>query len=108
MNISPLGDHVVIEPLKAEEQTKSGILLPDTAEKERPEQGRIVAVGPGRTTDEGKVIPIQVKQGDLVLFTKYGPNEVTIDEKEYLIAKEDDILAILTEEASSKPETPQI
>ena len=104
MNISPLSDHVVIEPLKVEEQTKSGIYLPETAEKERPEQGRIVAVGPGRTTDEGKVIPVQVKQGDLVLFTKYGPNEVTIDEKEYLIAKEDDVLAVLTEQT----ETPQI
>jgi len=85
----------VIEPLLQEEKTKSGILLPETAEKERPEQGRIVAVGPGKKTDEGKVIPLDVKVGDVVLFTKYGPNEVKVDDKEYLIAKEDDILGIL-------------
>ena len=95
MQIKPLSDHVVIEPLKQEEKTKSGILLPETAEKERPEQGKVVAVGPGRKTDDGKVMPIEVKVGDTVLFTKYGPNEVKIDEKEYLIAKEDDILGIL-------------
>lgn len=85
----------MIEPLLQEEKTKSGILLPETAEKERPEQGRIVAVGPGKKTDEGKVIPLDVKVGDVVLFTKYGPNEVKVDDKEYLIAKEDDILGIL-------------
>jgi len=95
MNIKPLADHVVIEPLKQEEKTKSGILLPDTAEKERPEQGKIVAVGPGRKTDEGKVVSLDIKVGDLVLFTKYGPNEVKIDDKEYLIAEEKDILGIL-------------
>jgi len=86
---------VVIEPLKQEEKTKSGILLPETAEKERPEQGRVVAVGPGKKTEEGRVVPLDVKVGDVVLFTKYGPNEVKIDDKEYLIAKEDDILGIL-------------
>ena len=95
MNIKPLADHVVIEPLKQEEKTKSGILLPETAEKERPEQGRVVAVGPGKKNEEGKTIPVEVKVGDLVLFTKYGPNEVKVDDKEYLIAKEDDILGIL-------------
>ncbi|MDP3982118.1 MAG: co-chaperone GroES [bacterium] len=95
MKIRPLSDHVVIEPLKREEKTESGILLPETAEKERPEQGRVVAVGPGKTTDEGKIMPMQVKEGDIVLFTKYGPNEVKVKEKEYLIAKADDILAVL-------------
>ncbi|MDP4009020.1 MAG: co-chaperone GroES [bacterium] len=95
MNIRPLSDHVVIEPLKREEKTESGILLPETAEKERSEQGRVVAVGPGKKTDDGKVIPVEVKEGDVVLFTKYGPNEVKIKEKEYLIAKADDILAVL-------------
>lgn len=95
MNIKPLSDHILIEPLKQEEKTKSGILLPETAEKERPEQGKVIAVGPGRKTDDGKVVPIDVKVGDVVLFTKYGPNEVKIDDKEYLIAKEDDILGIL-------------
>ncbi len=95
MKIKPLSDHVVIEPLQKEEKTKSGILLPDTAEKERPEQGKVIAVGPGKKTEDGKVVPLGVKEGDVVLFTKYGPNEVKIDEKEYLIAKEEDILAIL-------------
>jgi len=86
---------VVIEPLKQEEKTKSGIILPDTAEKERPEQGKVIAVGPGKKTEDGKVIPMDIKVGDTVLFTKYGPNEVKVGDKEYLIAKEDDILGIL-------------
>jgi len=95
MKITPLSDHVLIEPLKQEEKTKSGILLPETAEKEKPEQGKVIAVGPGKKTEDGTLIPLQVKEGDVVLFTKYGPNEITIDEKEYLIAREEDILAII-------------
>lgn len=95
MKIKPLSDHILIEPIKEEDKTKSGILLPETAEKEKPEQGKVIAVGPGKKTDEGKVIPIEVKVGDVVLFTKYGPNEVKVDDKEYLIAKEEDILAII-------------
>ena len=95
MKIKPLSDHILIEPMKKEEKTKTGILLPETAEKERPEQGKVIAVGPGRRTDEGKIIPLEVKVGDVVLFTKYGPNEIKVDDKEYLIAKEEDILAIL-------------
>jgi chaperonin GroES len=95
MQIKPLSDHIVIEPLKQEEKTESGIILPDTAEKERPEQGKVIAVGPGKKTDDGKVIPIDINVGDTVLFTKYGPNEVKVGDKEYLIAKEDDILGIL-------------
>ena len=95
MNIKPLSDHIVIEPLKQEEKTKSGILLPETVEKERPEQGKVVVVGPGKKTDEGKVVPLEVKVGDVVLFTKYGPSEVKIEDIEYLIAKEEDILGIL-------------
>ena len=96
MNIKPLGDRVVIEPLEDKEsKTKGGIYLPDTASKERPEQGKIVAMGPGRLDDDGKRIPMSVKIGDKVLFTKYGPNEIKVDEKEYLIAREEDILAIL-------------
>ena len=96
MKIQPLSDHVLIEPLKQEEKTKSGILLPETAEKEKPEQGKIIAVGPGKKTEDGKLIPMEVKEGDVVLFTKYGPNEVKVDEKEYLIAREEDILAIIS------------
>ncbi len=95
MKIKPLSDHILIEAIKEEEKTKTGILLPETAEKERPEQGKVIAVGPGRKTEEGKIIPVDVKQGDKVLFTKYGPNEIKIQDKEYLIAKEEDILAIL-------------
>jgi len=95
MKIKPLSDHILIEPMKREEKTKTGILLPETAEKDKPEQGKVVAVGPGRKTSSGKVIPLEVKEGDIVLFTKYGPNEIKIDDKEYLVAKEEDILAIL-------------
>ena len=95
MKIKPLADYILIEPIKEEEKTKSGILLPQTAEKERPEQGRVIAVGFGKRTKEGNTIPISVKPGQKVLFTKYGPNEIKVDGKEYLIAKEEDILAIL-------------
>jgi chaperonin GroES len=95
MKIKPLADHILIEPIKEEERTKAGILLPETAEKERPEQGKVIAIGPGRKTSAGKIIPLEVKVGDKVLFTKYGPNEIKVDDKEYLIAKEEEILAIL-------------
>ncbi len=95
MKIKPLSDHILIEPLEIEEKTKTGILLPKTMEKEKPEQGKIIAVGPGRKMSSGKIIPMNVKVGDTVLFTKYGPNEIKIEDKEYLIAKEEDILAIL-------------
>jgi len=78
-----------------EAKTESGIFLPQTAEKERPEQGKVIAVGTGKKLSSGKVIPMDVKKGDVVLFTKYGPNEIKVDGKEYLIAKEEDILAIL-------------
>ncbi len=92
--IKPLADRVLIEPMSKEEKTKSGIYLPDTMDKERPEQGKVLAVGPGKY-DDGKLIKPSVKKGDVVLFTKYGPNEIKVGGKEYLIAKEDDILAIL-------------
>jgi len=95
MKIKPLSDHILIEPIKEEEKTKTGILLPETAEKERPEEGRVIAVGPGRITEEGKLIPVSVKPGQKVLFKKYGPDEIKVDNKEYLIAKEEDILAII-------------
>jgi len=95
MKIKPLSDHILIEPIKQEEKTKTGILLPDTAEKERPEQGRVIAVGSGKRNKKGEYIPLEVKPGDKVLFTKYGPNEIKVEDKEYLIAREEDILAIL-------------
>jgi chaperonin GroES len=95
MKIQPLADRVVIEPISVEEKTKTGIILPETADKEKPEQGKVIAVGPGRLLPNGQRRPLEVKKGDLVIFTKYGPNEVKVDDKEYLIAKEEDILAIL-------------
>ncbi len=95
MKIKPLADYIVIEPISQEEKTKSGILVPATIEKERPEQGRVIAVGPGKKTSSGQTISPEVKPGDIVLFTKYGPNEVKVDDKEYLIAKQEDILAVI-------------
>jgi len=95
MKIKPLGDNILIEPIKSEDKTKTGILLPQTAEKERSEQGKVIAVGPGKKLPSGKRLPMDVKKGDKVLFTKYGPNEIKVDGKEYLIAKEEDILAII-------------
>lgn len=95
MNIKPLSDHILIEPIKEEEKTSGGIFLPDTASKEKSEEGKVVAVGPGKKTDDGKIIMMSVKPGDRVLFTKYGPNEIKVDGKEYLIATESDILAII-------------
>jgi chaperonin GroES len=93
MKIKPLRDHVLIEPMK-EEVRKGGIILPDTVHKERPEQGRVIAVGEGALVD-GKLVKPAVKKGDIVLFTKYGPNQIKVDEQEYLIADEKDILAII-------------
>lgn len=95
MKIKPLFDYVLIEPMPEEQKTKAGILLPETAEKEKPEQGKVIAVGTGKRDSSGKIIPLEVKVGQRVLFTKYGPNEIKIDNKDYLIAKEDDILAII-------------
>ena len=90
MKLKPISDHIIIEPLKEEERTKGGIFLPQSAEKERPEQGTVIAVGPGK-----KDIPMEVKEGDRVIFTKYGPQEIKVGNKEYLIASQDDILAII-------------
>ena len=95
MKIKPLSDNILIEPIEKEKKTKSGILLPETAEKEKPEIGKVIAIGSGRKTSSGKIVPLDVKVGDKVLFTRYGPSEVKIEEKEYLIAKESDILAII-------------
>ena len=98
MSIKPTSDRLLIEPLSAQERegkSTSGIVIPDTAEKERPEEGRVVAAGPGKMTDDGKRIPMSVAVGARVLFSKYGPTEIKVDGKEYLIAREEDILAII-------------
>jgi len=84
-----------IEPLSEEAVTKSGIVLPDSAEKEKPMQGTVIAVGPGKLNDKGERIPMSVKVGDKVLFKKYGPDEIEVEKKKYLVGDEDDILAIL-------------
>jgi chaperonin GroES len=93
-NMRPLGDRVVIKPTPREEMTKSGIVLPDTA-KEKPQEGSIVAAGPGRLTDEGKREPMDVKKGDKVLYAKYAGTEFKIDGDEYLIVSQKDILAVV-------------
>ncbi|MCG8400743.1 MAG: co-chaperone GroES [Firmicutes bacterium] len=92
--IRPLGDRVVVKPLPGEEVTKSGIVLPDTA-KEKPQEGEVVAVGSGRLLDSGERVPIDLKAGDKVLFSKYAGNEVKINDVEYLILREMDVLGII-------------
>ena len=95
MNIQPLGDRVVVQPLEAESKTKGGILLPDTA-KEKPQEGKIVAAGKGKVLDSGAVQALEVKVGDKVLYAKYTGNEITTkDGEELLIMREEDILAII-------------
>ena len=95
-DIKPLGARVLIEPVSEEaDKTKSGIYLPETAEKERPMRGRVVAIGGGRLLESGNRQPLPLKKGDLVLFTKYGPTEFKVEDKEYLIAKEEEVLAII-------------
>ena len=94
MNLKPLADRVVVRPSIAEEKTKGGIIVPDTA-KEKPVWGEIIAVGPGKVSDEGKLIALEVKVGDRVLYGKYSGTEVTIDGEELLIMRESDIFAIM-------------
>ncbi len=93
--IRPLADRVVIKPQEREERTKGGIYLPDTASKEKPQEGLVMAVGEGRLDDSGKRIPVTVKTGDRVLFAKYAGTEVKLDDEDYLILSEKDILAIV-------------
>ncbi len=96
MKIKPLGDRVLLQAI-AEDTKRGGIIIPDTLQKERPQKAKVVEVGPGALDDKGVRVALSVKKGDVVLFTKYGPAEIKIDDKEYLIAREDDILAIITE-----------
>lgn len=95
MKIRPLADRVVIKPAQAEEKTKGGIIVPDTA-KDKPVRGEIMAAGPGKTTEDGKRVPLEVKVGDHVLYGKYSGTEVTIDGEDYLIMREVDVFAVLT------------
>ncbi len=92
--IRPLGERVLVKPLPSEEKTKGGIVLPDTA-KEKPQEGEVIAVGSGKLLDNGQRVPIDLKPGDKILFSKYAGNEVKIDDVEYLIMRESDILGVI-------------
>lgn len=95
MNLKPLYDNIIVEQLKEEEVTKSGIVLPDTINKEKPQQGEVIAVGPGKKDSNGNLIEMSLKIGDKILFSRYSPNEIKIDNEEYLVMKEGDVLAII-------------
>ncbi len=95
MQFKPLSNHVFLEPLEEEKTTKSGIVLPETAEKEKPVKGKVLAVGPGKLNEKGELQLMSVKVGDIVLFKKYGPDEIEIENKKYLVGDEEDILAII-------------
>ena len=92
VKLQPMGDRLVVKQMQSEEKTKSGIYLPDTA-KEKPQEGKVLAVGPGRMTDEGKRIPMDVAVGDTVIYSKYGGSEIKVDDEELIIMRESDILA---------------
>ncbi len=94
MKVKPLHDRIVVSRVESEEKTAGGIIIPDTA-KEKPQEGKIIAVGPGKLDEEGKRIPLGVKAGDRVLFTKWAGTELKLDGKEYMIMKEDDILGVI-------------
>jgi chaperonin GroES len=95
MKVRPLNDNVVVKPTKEDEVTKSGIVLPETINKERPEQGEIIAIGEGKLLENGQRAPMSVRVGDKVMFKKYSPDEIKVDEQEYLIVSQNDILAII-------------
>jgi chaperonin GroES len=94
MKFRPLYDRILVERVESEEKTKGGIILPDTA-KEKPQQGKVIAVGQGRRLEDGKLIPLEVKAGDTILFGKYAGSEIKIEGNEYLIMKEDDVLGLV-------------
>ncbi|HEY5674071.1 MAG TPA: co-chaperone GroES [Malonomonas sp.] len=95
MNIRPLQDRIIVERIEEEKTTKGGIIIPDTVSKEKPQEGKVIAAGKGKVTPEGKVLPLDVKPGDLVLFGKYAGSEIKVDGVEYLIMREDDILGVV-------------
>lgn len=97
MRLKPLSNNIILEAAEEEKTTKSGIVLPETAEKEKPTKAKVIAVGDGRLNEKGERIPVSVKVGDTVLFKKYGPDEVELEGKKYLIAEEADILAVVEE-----------
>ena len=94
MKVRPLQDRLLVKRIEEDEKTRGGIIIPDTA-KEKPQQGRVMAVGPGKTTDEGKLLLLSVKSGDRVLFGRYSGTEIQLEGEEHLIIREDDVLAVL-------------
>jgi len=94
MSVKPLGNRVLVQPVEDQEVKKGGIIIPDTA-KEKPQEGKVIAVGTGKRDEHGKLIPFEVKKGDRVLISKYGGTEIKIDGKDYLIMREDDILGVI-------------
>ena len=94
VKFKPMGDRVLVSPIEEQEVKKGGIIIPDTA-KEKPQEGKVVALGAGKRDDEGKLIPFEVKKGDRVLYSKYGGTEITIDGEKYLVMREDDILGVI-------------
>ena len=94
MKVRPLNDRIIVKRLEEEEKTKGGIIIPDSA-KEKPVEGKVIAVGDGRINKDGKKIPMEIKKGDRILFAKYGGTEIKMDGEEYLMMKEDDVLAII-------------
>lgn len=95
MNIRPLQDRIIVERVEEETKTAGGIIIPDTVSKEKPQEGKVIAAGNGKVTPEGKVLPLDVKVGDRVLFGKYAGSEIKVDGKEYLIMREDDVLGVV-------------
>jgi chaperonin GroES len=95
MNLKPMNDYLLIEPIKEDEVTKGGIVIPETAREERAVKGKVIAVGPGKLNEKGERIPLTIKEGQTVIFKKYAPDEIKIDDKEYYFVREDDVLAII-------------
>lgn len=95
LNVKPLGGRILVKPLEEEEVTESGLIIPDTAEKEKPQQGEVVALGTGKVTEDGKVLKFYLKVGDRILFKKYSPDEIEVGGDEYLVMEEDDVLAVI-------------
>jgi len=95
--LTPLHDYILVEPLKQEERTKGGIVIPETAREERAIKGKVIAVGPGKRNEKGELIPPSVKVGQTVIFKKYAPYEVKIDDREFYLIRDDDILAVIEE-----------
>lgn len=102
MNLEPMADRVIIKPIEREEVTKSGIVLPDTA-KERPQEGEVISVGPGRLSEDGKRIPPEVQKGDRVIYAKFAGTELKYEDEDYLVLRESDILAKVTSAKAVKP-----